>query len=76
MTSYKKVAQELQEVNHEVVAENARLRERIEYLQDGIIQEMGGALNDQDAKDVLRAFADRARNKDELLLLIRTITRL
>lgn len=76
MTSYKKVAADLQTRVDALNVENDALAKRVEYLQDGIVEEMGGALSDQDAKDVLRAFADRARNKEELLLLIRTLTRI
>ena len=75
MTSYKKVALEAQEQLSVALSENETLRQRVEYLQDGIIAEMGGALTDTDAKAVLTAFASRAKTKDELLLLIRTLTR-
>lgn len=75
MTSYKKVAAELETRVDDLAAENARLMERIEFLQSGIIDEMGGALSNDDAKEVLAKFADRARTKEELLLLIRTLTR-
>ena len=75
MTSYKKAALEAQEQLSEALSENETLRQRVEYLQDGIIAEMGGALTDADAKEVLTAFASRAKTKEELLLLIRTLTR-
>ena len=75
MTSYKKVALEAQEQLSVALSENETLRQRVEYLQDGIIAEMGGALTDTDAKAVLTAFAARAKTKEELLLLIRTLTR-
>ena len=75
MTSYKTVALEAQEQLAVALSENETLRQRVEYLQDGIIAEMGGALTDTDAKAVLTAFAARAKTKEELLLLIRTLTR-
>lgn len=75
MTAYKKLATELEAKLKEVQADNESLQQRVEYLQDGIIAEMGGALTDSDAKAVLTAFADRAKTKEELLLLIRTLTR-
>lgn len=75
MTSYKKLYEEEKALLESANAECDTLRQRVEYLQDGIIAEMGGALTDEDAKSVLTAFAARAKTKEELLLLIRTLTR-
>jgi len=76
MTSYKKIAEEAEQKLTDALAENAELKQRISFLEEGIIAEMGGALSDDDAKTVLTAFANRAKTKDELLLLIRTLTRI
>ena len=76
MTSYKALAEEAKKELTAVLHENEELKQRVSYLQDGIIAEMGGALDNADAKAVLTAFADRARTKEELLLLIRTLTRI
>jgi len=75
MTSYKKIAEQLSGELEKAIVEKDALQQRVEYLQDGIVAEMGGALTDSDAKAVLAAFADRAKTKEELLLLIRTLTR-
>lgn len=67
MTSYKKLSQELSE---KVVA----LEKHIDEMTS--LDAMSGALTSDEAKDILTAFADRSRNRAELMLLIRVLSKL
>lgn len=67
MTKYKQLTQELQD----------RVKELEQQVQEMTnLDGMCAALSNDDAKQVLTTFADRARNRAELMLLIRAITQL
>jgi hypothetical protein len=67
MTSYKKLYEESRE-------EIAGLEKKIDELisVDGMVD----ALTDQDARDALLSFADRAKNRAELSLLLRALSKI
>jgi hypothetical protein len=67
MTSYKKL-------HEEAVDRITELEKQIDELisVDGMVD----ALTDQDAREALLAFADRAKNRAELSLLLRALSKI
>lgn len=76
MTSYKKLAEELDEKLTFAVQENETLRMQLAAATQNLVDEMIGHMRTQDARDALSAFSDRARNREELVLLIRALSNL
>jgi hypothetical protein len=67
MASYKKLAEERAE-------QIRQLQLQVDNMAslDGMVE----AITDKEAKEVLTMFADRAKNRAELVLLIRVLSRL
>lgn len=76
MPSYKKAAAEAETRLAEALNTIALYESRIKELEEGLIASAEDVLTNEDAKAVLRAFSSRAKNREEVLLLIRTLTRL
>lgn len=70
---------ELQEVQDKLDAANREidsLNQKIESLKVEVIAEIGETLTAEDAKETLTALAPLTRNKEEMILLIRALSRI
>lgn len=76
MTSYKKVAQEAEERLVLAMEEIAALKAHVAELQENLIQGAQESLSTEEARELLTLFGTRAKSRDELLKLIRTLAKL
>ena len=76
MTKYKELAEEANDKLAEALRENDILRDRLDATNTDLIEEMRSRMTDAEAKQVLSVFAERVKNKDELVLLIRALSKL
>ena len=76
MTKYKELAEEANDKLAEALRENDILQDRLDAANTDLIEEMRSRMTDAEAKQVLSVFAERVKNKDELVLLIRALSKL
>ena len=75
MTKYKELAEEANDKLAEALHQNDVLKEQLQFAQGGFINEASGHMENEEARQILGIFADRAKNKDELVLLIRALSK-
>lgn len=76
MTSYKKMHQETEEKLQMSLHQIEILQDQLILARKGLCDEVCQRIDDDEARDVLRLFADRAKNREELVLLIRALSKL
>jgi len=76
MTSYKKLAQEAEDNLAAAMEQINDLTAQIESLQKQIIADAGDSISNEEAKQLLHTFSNRCKSRTELLMLIRTLTKL
>jgi hypothetical protein len=76
MTSYKKIAEEAENKLQESLYQIDVLQTRLRDAQTGLFDELCLRMETEEAREVLRMFAERAKNRDELVLLIRALSKL
>ena len=76
MTKYKELAEEASNKLAESVHEIGVLKEQLHLAQTGLCDELCLRIEDEEAREILRMFAERAKNKQELVLLIRALYKL
>lgn len=75
MTKYKELAEEANDKLAEALHQNDVLKEHLLLAQSGFIDEACTYLDNEEARKILGIFAERAKNKDELVLLIRALAK-
>ena len=75
MTKYKQIAEEAQEKLAESMNVIYSLKEQLNLAQTGLVDELCLRMEDEEAREILRIFAERAKNKQELVLLIRALSK-
>ena len=75
MTKYKQMAEAAEEKLAESTTIIDTLKEQLSVAQTGLVDELCLRMEDEEAKEILRIFADRAKNKHELVLLIRALSK-
>lgn len=76
MTSYKKLAEDFEEKLIVAISENELLKQQLSAARLDLAAEAVGYMPTEDARAALNVFADRARNREELVLLIRALSNL
>jgi len=76
MASYKKIAEELEKEIKDRAQEIDFLRAQLNAFQEQFDTAIGGQLDSEEAKEVLRRFAAKATNRDELVLLVRALSKI
>lgn len=76
MTSYKKAAQEAEEKLHESLHQIEVLKQQLDLSRNGLVDELMLHMDSEEAKQVLRIFSERAQDRDELVMLIRALSKL
>lgn len=75
MTKYKELAEEASDKLAEALHQIDVLKEQLQLAQTSMIDEMGSSMDNEEARKILGVFAERAENKDELVLLIRALAK-
>lgn len=72
----KKEVQALQAMLDERDKQIAELETAIEHIKAHVLEEIGMALPSDEARKVFATFAERTQNREELVMLIRAISRI
>lgn len=75
MTKYKELAEEANDKLAEALHQNDVLKDQLQFAQTGFIDEACTHIDNEEARKIIGIFAERAKNKDELVLLIRALAK-
>lgn len=76
MTKYKQMAEEAQRELEERMRTIDVLKHQLEDFQNQFVMHAGENLDSEDAKEILRVFAPYAKDRSQLVLLVRALSKL
>ncbi|MHB8272274.1 hypothetical protein [Bradyrhizobium sp.] len=73
---YKQLAEEREKELIERANVIESLKEQLAFVQSNLIEQASRDLDSEEAKEILRMFAARANNRDEIVLLVRALAKI
>ena len=73
---YKQLAEEREKELHSRMEEIEALKARIAQSESDFADAIGAQLDSEEAREILRMFAAKAANRQELVLLVRALSKL